>query len=314
MASIVPITGGFGNQMFQYAFARYIEKSKGIKVIVDCEVGNPRRVKDSVALLGLKFERSGLTFYEGKSSIHKVYARIYGWNLVSRLEGFKRNQIEWFAVRNLSKLLFFLRYRHFYTLKPSSDLGFEVNLSPEDNHVYFGYFQTFRYASSPELYGHLMSLTPKLKSEHYSLISNEIKHGINVLIHLRFTDYLKESKFGIPSLDYYRNALQLMEKKLNIDAVWVATDDISMAKFYLRDLDVNYEIKFMDQSQVSDLEVWDLMRDFSGYVISNSTYAWWAAYLRRNVGAPVFAPDPWFKGMSNPNQLIPDSWIKVSSL
>lgn len=314
MASIVPITGGFGNQMFQYAFAKYIEKSKGIKVIIDCVVGNPRRLEDSVALLGLKFERNNLTFYEEKSNFNKIYARIYGWNLVSRLEGFKGNRIERFAVRNISKILFFFRYKHFYKLKPSSDLGFESSCTPEDNHVYFGYFQTFRYASSPEIYAHLMSLTPKRKSERYSIIRNEIKNGTNVLIHLRFTDYLKESKFGIPSLDYYRNALRLMENELNIDSVWVTTDDISMARVHLSNLNVNYEIKFMNQNLISDLEVWDLMREFSGYVISNSTYAWWAAYLRRNVGAPVFAPCPWFKGMRNPHELIPDSWIKVSSL
>jgi hypothetical protein len=56
------------------------------------------------------------------------------------------------------------------------------------------------------------------------------------------------------------------------------------------------------------------MRYFSGYVISNSTFAWWAAFLRHNQEVPVYAPDPWFKMINDPKMLIPENWNKVSSL
>jgi hypothetical protein len=75
----------------------------------------------------------------------------------------------------------------------------------------------------------------------------------------------------------------------------------------------NLPVQFFNQSGLSDVEVWDLMRHFSAYIISNSTFAWWAAFLRENQGAPVYAPDPWFQGMASPNKLIPEDWTRVKA-
>jgi hypothetical protein len=314
MASIVPITGGLGNQLFQYTFAKHLEICKGIKARIDCRIGNPRKVEGSVALQELINENDRLYACQERLRLDRVSSRIYGWNLVSRLAGFERSRLEQFVISILSKIVFFFRYKQRYILAPSTNLGFDKTVSPENKCIYFGYFQTFRYASETKVYEHLMSLSPKIKSGQYFCIKKSIENASNVLVHLRFTDYLKESKFGIPSISYYRNALNLMGSKLKVDSVWVVTDDVAMAKNYLKDLSVPFEVKFMEQDAISDLEVWDLMRDFSGYIISNSTFAWWAAFLRRKIDAPVYAPDPWFKGMEDPKDLIPESWIKVTSL
>ena len=64
----------------------------------------------------------------------------------------------------------------------------------------------------------------------------------------------------------------------------------------------------------SDVEVWDLFRHFKGYIISNSSFSWWAAFLRKDRTAPVFCPDPWFQGMKDPDSLIPHEWHKVAAL
>ena len=95
---------------------------------------------------------------------------------------------------------------------------------------------------------------------------------------------------------------------------WVVSDDIEEAKLRFRDLDTDLNLIYFDQSGLTDLEVWDLMREFGGYIISNSSFSWWAAFLRRNHESLVCAPSPWFQGMNNPELLIPEDWIKVNSL
>jgi hypothetical protein len=50
------------------------------------------------------------------------------------------------------------------------------------------------------------------------------------------------------------------------------------------------------------------MRYGSSYIIANSSFSWWGAYLRKNQNAPVYAPNKWFKGMDDPDQLLPPDW------
>jgi len=67
----------------------------------------------------------------------------------------------------------------------------------------------------------------------------------------------------------------------------------------------------IDNSSASTLEA---MRFGRGYVIANSTFSWWGAYLSHTDHAEVIAPDPWFQGMDSPDSLIPRNWQKRNSL
>ena len=55
------------------------------------------------------------------------------------------------------------------------------------------------------------------------------------------------------------------------------------------------------------------MRLGRGYVIANSTFSWWAAYLSLNPGVEVVVPSPWFMGMEDPGELIPPNWKQLDA-
>ena len=50
-----------------------------------------------------------------------------------------------------------------------------------------------------------------------------------------------------------------------------------------------------------------------GIICANSSYCWWAAFLRKNKEAEVIAPKPWFSGMQEPFDLIPANWQRIDA-
>jgi hypothetical protein len=104
-----------------------------------------------------------------------------------------------------------------------------------------------------------------------------------------------------------------MQNLVDTNTIWIFSDEIARAKELIEvDLDSNLVrwIEEVDQSPASTME---LMRHGVGYVIANSTFSWWAAYLSYNTGSPVIAPDPWFKEIEEPAGLIPPSWNRLNA-
>jgi hypothetical protein len=55
-----------------------------------------------------------------------------------------------------------------------------------------------------------------------------------------------------------------------------------------------------------------LMSSTTYIAISNSSFSWWAAKLSET-DTLVFAPSKWYELRNDPIDLIPDSWIRITS-
>jgi hypothetical protein len=130
------------------------------------------------------------------------------------------------------------------------------------------------------------------------------------VIQLRLGDYEKNSNIGMLDSSYFRRALSIAAADENIRTAVVFSDDVEKALGYLGG---NTELKLRNGESSTNGAVSTLveMSEYTYFIISNSTFAWWAATLSRST-KKVIVPTPWFSGLDSPPKIIPPDWITVS--
>ena len=133
-----------------------------------------------------------------------------------------------------------------------------------------------------------------------------------IALHVRRTDYIKnaENHFNLP-IAYYEEALKQFDADRN---VIVFSDDPLWCHDEALFADDRFIISENEDNRV-DLCLMSLCNDF---IIANSTYSWWGAWLSSNKDKKVIAPVQWFGKTGytkdhNTKDLIPDDWIKISA-
>jgi hypothetical protein len=153
----------------------------------------------------------------------------------------------------------------------------------------------------------------KAPSEKYLEIKKYFETNEVLSIHVRRGDYVKlKSLYGLIGKDYYVeaiNRIKLIHPKFE---VWIFSDDVSAAKMLLEECVPANSVWVQPDLFDDDAEVLLAMSKSKALIIANSTFSWWAAKLSNN-DALVVAPLNWYQGMEDPEDLIPDSWIRVES-
>ena len=183
-----------------------------------------------------------------------------------------------------------------------------------NNRFYYGFFQSEIYfkniISSMQKRLQLKKIYKKAFTDKYG----HLFKGEKVLaIHYRLGDYLTWGteqtggmNMSLPE-SFYLNALKEI-KNLDDYKILLVTDDIENAATKLHEI-INKVI-------ISDSEIIDfqLLMHADKVIISNSSFAWWGAYLNKN-HAEVFAPENWLGFKVNtemPSNVIPERFKKVS--
>lgn len=146
-----------------------------------------------------------------------------------------------------------------------------------------GFYQSSKYFDSIrlELLNTYFSAASHINESltKYKISNNSL--GISV----RRGDYLMlQDNHCVLSVEYYQSALDTYFQN-NIDQIFVFSDDIEWCKSVFGST-VNY---VQDAPGVQLF----LMSKMKHMILSNSTFAWWGAYLNNNTGI-IVAPNPWF--------------------
>jgi hypothetical protein len=182
------------------------------------------------------------------------------------------------------------------------------NLCPD--HVSLqGYFQTEKYFKHIE---QEIREDFTFKSEIFEPCKEMISTVENpIALHVRRTDYLinSENHFNLP-LEYYESALSYFGKERN---VIVFSDDpkwCNQQKLFSED-------RFLISENVDNRVDLCLMSLCDDFIIANSSFSWWGAWLSKNKNKKVIAPTQWFGKTGytkdlNTKDLIPQEWTKIN--
>jgi len=176
--------------------------------------------------------------------------------------------------------------------------------------VISGYFQNHEYVSTPEVKLRICELLAIEKSQELKQLIELAKQTSPLVIQVRLGDYMREDDFGIPGTDYYKKAIQFILERQKHQSIWIFSNDIQMARKILPK-EYNDKYKFIENLLDSPVETLEAMRHGVSYILSNSTYGWWGAFLSHQESPLVVTPSPWFRSGNSPKRLVPDSWIKI---
>lgn len=290
----VELSGGLGNQLFQYAAGRYLASKHDIPVCfyhIECK------------------HRSWVN--QNKLAEFKINLQICD-------DIFKISTMKWVVDRLNSRLSRTFKFYRNIRLKvfdefSSSQIGFDKELAEmKDIATVKGYFQTFEYIDSVKdnIVGELEVRNP---SEIFRFFSKEIEKIRPIVIHIRGGDYKSnQKKIGMLDKDYYSAALKQASKFDLNPKYWVFSDDKDYATDLLSNLGVEPERRIFPEAGLSDAETIKLMSLGLGIIICNSTFSWWAAYLNSNPKF-IICPNEWFRGLNEPLSLCPPNWTRVES-
>ena len=304
---IVP-NGGLGNQLFQVAAGLYLSKDSRLSLIQN--LGNPRLSSQSMPVV-CDFHAPHI---EVSKDFHSRCFRKISNFLLSFGQNSQKSKIRQMILRLtrmiMSLLLSVTKLTPIGT-QVGIGLGFSSLKSMKRPSLLIGYFQTYKFASRPKVFLQLFALGPSsvgpdlLAYKELAIIEKPL------MVHVRLGDYLAEKKFGILPLSYFQQAIETFVEKNSAVKIWVFSDDLEMAKSYFNS-EMQAAIRWIPEIDGSPVNTLELMRHGSGYVISNSTFSWWGAFLSYDQEARVIAPHPWFAHMESPTDLIPPTWEKIN--
>lgn len=294
-AIIVELTGGLGNQLFQYVAGSTLARKNHLPLLLNLDHVHKGISNHRVSIKSLRLPGNYLQSEKKYRPVQELSRR-----MVNRAVA---------KSANIANLDYHLRNRY-----SSREIGYDSKLLKLSKPVYLrGYFQSWKYLEALE--GALTDQEFELKnpSDWYRQMERVALSDEPISIHLRRGDYSQLSKsFGLLSQSYYINAITFLKSQGATGPIWVFSDDIKLAKNFF-----NHKI-FQEAFYVEPLlgsdpaESLILMKHAKAHVIANSTFSWWGAQLR-GPSAMVVAPDQWFRALTDPADLIPETWFRVES-
>jgi len=299
----VYLTGRLGNQLFQYAFARKLQKQYGGKIICNVYELDHRSEK-------LKHVPGKFNYEMGNYKLDKnveIEDVAPPW-----LADFS-NPIIKFVKKLIPKLYFRVMVHKGFLLWQRNDY-IEIPKIKSKKIFLNGWWQDFRFfhEAEDELAEDIVPATePVEENQHiYDLAAQEN----SVCVSIRGGNYLvpkvKKLLF-VCDKEYFYKAIEVMKEKVDNPYFIIFSDDLEWVCSYIKLEEKFPECRFYYESGKDTVEEKiRMMAMCKHFIISNSSFSWWAQYLSKNKSKVVIAPSAWFTN-GDKNGLYMDSWTLI---
>ncbi|MGO9120626.1 MAG: alpha-1,2-fucosyltransferase [Desulfomonilaceae bacterium] len=293
---VVRLLGGLGNQLFCYAAARRLALVNDAELVIDDVSG---------------FARDFL--YQRQYGLDRFHITARKATPRERLEPFGRYR------RYLAKMIAYRRpfSRRKYVEQEGIDFDPRLLDYVVDGTVYLdGLWQSERYFKDVEdIIREDLRIDPP-QDKTIQAMADRIRSVNAVSVHVRRfvkSQHTTASKYNLSS-DYYKRAAQMIMTRVEAPHFFLFSDDPDAARQILG-LPENL-ITCMDQNLGEEnayADLW-LMTHCKHFIIANSTFSWWGAWLHNSESSIVISPA--FKSVEGTcgwgfRGLIPSKWVVI---
>jgi hypothetical protein len=291
---IVRVRGGLGNQLFQYAAGRALSVRTGRQLLLDTSwfdrvpTGSTNR---RLYLFEFDIEAAAaktrdVRLAKGKTLIQKLSRRVSGMD--RRRAKVIDDASKYFAADNdsSSRLLY---------------------LS--------GYWQSEDYfVPIAETIRRELRIKRRIDTAASALL-NETSDS--VCVHVRRGDYVSNpgltEVFARCPIEYYERAMDLMRTRLRDPRFFVFSDE---PEWVSHRFPQSESVRIVDSREFADATLTDfsLMMGCRHFIVANSTFSWWAAWLGAYGRKLVVAPRMWFADQyDTAGNVVPSGWLRVEN-
>jgi hypothetical protein len=283
---IVQLSGGLGNQLFQYAAGKSLALHHNTILKLDVSAFNNQNArKFELALFNIPLSialQEEITAFTSANVATKIF---------DRLKPAQKRKV--------------YKEPHFH-FNPA------FFQAPEDAYLK-GYWQSEKYFTNC---ADVLRNEFTVREEHIKNVTGlaqQLQSENSISIHIRRGDYLDPTSLeyhGIMEKDYYNKAIRALSEKFADAKFSLFTDDKAWVKENLQ-FDRPFEIISGVATQ-SAIEDFYLMSQCRHNIIANSSFSWWAAWLNNFRAKNVIAPAKWFnKAPHDTRDLIPANWHRL---
>lgn len=284
---LVRIMGGLGNQFFTYATGYALARKNNQDLMLDEVIYQTYYALRECKLheFSIDYPTSLLSFSLGHGKVGKKLFNLYhDWVLKRRFNPVTIQEQEQFTQN-------------------------AFDIEPNKNYYLIGYWQHHGYFDN-----YRDDLRKQFAPKH---VSNACKALIDqaldtkpVVMHVRRGDYVTFKGGKCLSTAYYLEALRIVREKRGEQVpIWVFTDDVAYCKSAFPQDCITYVSQQALKAGLSDTQEFWVMCHGADYILANSSFSWWAAYLNTNKDATVLAPvvDMWKEDFYLP------TWTKIAA-
>ncbi len=289
---IIMLSGGLGNQMFQYAlYCRLQELGREVKIddrrgFIDDPNG---RVPRLTQVFGIKYEVATVREVKDMLDSHR-------------------------DIISIAKRKLFGRKSRIYREKSGL---FDEAVLAMDNIYLDGYWQSEKYFDSEYVQNRLINefaIDKKLvlTDDESRRILEQIESEESVSVHVRRGDYLNpgvvENHGGICTDDYYKRAIEYVLDKKPGAKLYFFSNDTKWTKEKYGDL--GEVVSLEGREEISDIAELLLMSRCKNHILANSSYSWWSAWLNDSTEKIVIVPSKW-ANLKQMDDIYTDRMIRV---
>lgn len=289
----VAIFGGLGNQMFQYALAIAMDAS-----------GIPTKISVNDYMLNRHYQGFELLKAFNVAIPIRDRFRVY---VMNRFRPMLVNVSD-STVRKVITRLLNNRSNVYNEIK---EYYFDENVFEQESVFLVGTWQSMKYFESQKtLIKEVFNFNKPSDLVNLKL-ANEIQSKNAVAVHVRRGNFIKpelaDSRMLNDSLNYYHKAFNIINESVENPVFYIFSDDIQWAKENFKG--TNFVFVSHNKGSNSYLDMY-LMTLCQHFIIANSSFSWWGAWLADNKDKKVIMPTPWVKKMDC-SSIYPTGWLTL---